>query len=217
MASLLKSSIGRKFLMALSALFLIVFLIIHVSINLVSLFSVEAFNEVSHFMGTNFFIQYLMQPTLFIGVIFHFVMGFILEFQNKKARGGVGYAVNYAGNATWVSKNMIYSGLVILAFLALHLWDFWYPTVKAHYCTHESLNYYAWLHGKFNNPIRVAIYCIAFILLGLHLNHGFQSAFQSAGVNHRKHTKCIKSFGTWYSIIIPALFILIALFHHFCY
>ncbi|MCB9201727.1 MAG: succinate dehydrogenase cytochrome b subunit [Flavobacteriales bacterium] len=215
MANLLKSSIGRKFLMALSALFLIIFLIVHVSVNLISLFSEEAFNEASHFMGTNFFVQFLMQPILFAGVIFHFIMGFVLEYQNKRARGNIRYAVNSSYNATWMSKNMIYSGLVILAFLGLHLFDFWYPTVKAHYCTHEELNYYMELHNKFQEPIRVLIYCISFILLGLHLNHGFQSAFQSSGVNHPKYTPAIKYVGTLYSVIIPMLFIIIAVYHHF--
>src|SRR5690554_4034173 len=92
--SLLRSSIGKKFTMALSALFLLIFLLQHFLINLLSVVNPSMFNDVSAFMSANPFIQYLMQPILMIGVVYHFVMGFVLEIQNKKARGPVGYAVN---------------------------------------------------------------------------------------------------------------------------
>ncbi len=116
MAGLTSSSIGRKFLMALSAMFLLIFLIMHLSVNLVSVFSQDGFNEASHFMGYNPLVQFLMQPILGFAVVFHFVMGFILEAKNNKARPvKYGYSNNGA-NATWVSRNMIISGAVILAF-----------------------------------------------------------------------------------------------------
>lgn len=86
MAGLTQSTIGRKFLMALSAMFLLVFLLIHLSVNLLSIFSEDAFNTASHFMGYNPLIQFVMQPVLVAGVIFHFVMGFVLEMKNKNAR-----------------------------------------------------------------------------------------------------------------------------------
>ena len=110
--------------MALSAFFLMFFLIIHLSVNITSVFSEELFNTLSHFMGTNPVVQIALQPVLIFGVVFHFVMGFILEIKNKKAIG-VSYAKNNGGaNSTWMSRNMIYSGLVILAFLVLHFADF---------------------------------------------------------------------------------------------
>jgi len=87
MSGILNSSIGRKVAMALSALFLIFFLIIHLAVNITSLFSAELFNDLSHFMGTNPLVQFALQPVLIFGVIFHFVMGFVLEIKNRKAVG----------------------------------------------------------------------------------------------------------------------------------
>ena len=107
MSGFLSSSIARKVAMALSALFLIIFLIIHLSVNITSLFSETVFNELSHFMGTNPLVQFGLQPVLVFGVIFHFAMGFVLEWKNKKSRG-VSYAkYNGAANASWASRNMI--------------------------------------------------------------------------------------------------------------
>ena len=221
MSGFLSSSIARKVAMALSALFLIVFLIIHLAVNLVSVCSPDAFNEASHFMGTNPLIQFAMQPVLIFGVVFHFVMGFVLELRNKRARN-VKYA-NYNGsaNASWMSRNMAISGGVILAFIVVHFLDFWIPELNTKYILGDmsgmhngEFRYYAELNHKFGSPIKVGIYVVAFILLALHLMHGFQSAFQSMGFNN-KYTSCVKSLGKWYSILIPLGFIVIALFHHF--
>ena len=223
MSGFLSSSIARKVAMALSALFLIVFLIIHLAVNLVSVCSPDAFNEASHFMGTNPLIQFAMQPVLIFGVVFHFVMGFVLELRNKRARN-VKYA-NYNGSASasWMSRNMVVSGAVILAFIVLHFIDFWIPEINTKYIQgdmsgvlagEDGYRYFTELQHKFANPLRVGAYVIAFILLGLHLAHGFQSAFQSMGFNN-KYTKCVKNLGTIYSIVIPLGFIFIALYHHF--
>ena len=226
MSGFLKSSIGRKFAMALSAFFLMIFLIIHVSINFTSVFSEELFNDLSHFMGTNPLIQGLMQPVLILGVVFHFVMGFVLEIQNKGARN-IKYSKNSGGaNSTWMSRNMLISGLVILAFLGLHFYDFWIHEITVKYFEGDmsglvdpanadsGFRYYEELREKFVSPIRVGIYVVSFILLALHLLHGFDSAFQSVGLNN-KYTKWLKGVSKIYSIGIPALFIFIAVFHHF--
>lgn len=223
MGGFFNSSIGRKVAMALSAFFLMFFLIIHLAVNLTSLFSEDVFNEFSHFMGTNPLIQFALQPVLIFGVVFHFVMGFILEIRNKKAIG-VSYAKNNgAANSTWMSRNMIYSGLVILAFLVLHFIDFWLPELNTKYlqgdmsgllADGESYRYYEELVHKFENPLRVGAYVLAFILLALHLLHGFTSAFQSIGITAGRK-KFLKNLGTIYSIVIPLGFIIIALFHHF--
>ncbi|TDL99315.1 MAG: succinate dehydrogenase [Flavobacteriaceae bacterium] len=216
--SITGSSIGRKIAMALSALFLIVFLTQHLIINLTSVISPSLFNEISHFMGTNFLVQFFMQPILLFGVLFHFIMGFILESKNRGARP-VKYAYeNASANASWVSRNMIYSGLAIGIFLLIHLIDFWVPEISHKYiqCTPEDPNrYFHELHEKFKDLWRVALYCLAFVFLGLHLNHGFASAFQSVGANHSKYNDGLKTFGKVFSILVPALFIVIALFHHF--
>ncbi len=120
MSGIFNSSIGRKFAMALSAFFLMFFLLQHFAINVTSVFSADAFNKLSHFMGTNPLIQYALQPVLLFAVIYHFVMGFILELKNRNARN-VNYSKNNgAANSTWMSRNMIWTGLAILAFLGLH-------------------------------------------------------------------------------------------------
>ena len=216
MAGLTSSTIGRKYAMALSAMFLLIFLIMHLSVNLLSICSPSAFNAASEFMGYNPFIQFLMQPILGFAVVFHFVMGFVLELKNRSARP-VKYAVNQgSANSTWMSRNMIISGLVVLAFLGLHLYDFWWHEINFKYIeanTPDNERFWAELHEKFADPLRVVFYVISFVLLGLHLAHGFQSSFQSVGARHPKYTPVIKTLGTWYSILIPAGFIFIAVYH----
>ncbi|MBW8359453.1 MAG: succinate dehydrogenase cytochrome b subunit [Weeksellaceae bacterium] len=217
MAGLTSSTIGRKYAMALSAMFLLIFLIMHLSVNLISVFSPAAFNSASEFMGYNPLIQFFMQPVLGFAVIFHFVMGFVLELKNRSARP-VRYAVNNgSANSTWMSRNMIISGLVVLAFLGLHMYDFWWHEINFKYVeanTPDNERFWPELHAKFADLWRVLIYLVAFVLLGLHLAHGFQSSFQSVGARHPKYTPLIKALGTWYSILIPAGFILIALYHY---
>lgn len=216
MASLTSSSIGRKYAMALSALFLLSFLVLHLVVNLLSLFGPEVYNSASSFMGYNPLVQFVMQPILVVGVIFHFVMGFILEIRNRAARPIKYETNNPSENSTWMSRNMIISGLVILAFLGLHMYDFWYHEMNYKYIQGlpvEQERFFTDLHHKFENPIRVGIYIISFVLLGLHLAHGFQSSFQSVGARHPKYTPVLKAFGTWFSILIPAGFIIIALYH----
>ncbi len=220
MAEFIKSSIGRKYMMALSAMFLLMFLVLHLVVNVFSLFGKEAYNAASYFMGNNSAVQILMQPLLIFVVFYHFIMGFILEIRNNKARP-ISYSYNKRNeNSTWMSRNMIISGAVILAFLAIHMYDFWYHEMSVKYIerTAEVIQnkerFWGDLHEKFQDPLRVGFYIIANILLGLHLSHGFQSAFQSVGARHPKYTPGIKKFGTVYSILIPAGFILIALLHH---
>ena len=212
------SSIGRKFAMALSALFLIIFLLQHFLINFTSVISPDTFNELSHFMGTNPVVQFAAQPILIFGVVFHFVMGFILEAKNKASRS-VSYAMNKGNaNSSWVSRNMIYSGLVVLGFMGLHFADFWIPEIAhkyVHFDEENPIRYYGELLVKFQPAWRVGLYSLSFIFLSLHLLHGFQSAFQSVGVNHSKYTPVIQKLGKLYAIVIPVGFIFIALFHHF--
>lgn len=223
MSGILNSSIGRKFAMSLSAFFLMIFLLQHFAINSLSVFSADTFNEVSHFMGTNWLIQFVMQPILMFGVVFHFVMGFVLEIRNRKARH-ISYAKNNgAANSTWMSRNMIYSGLFILIFLIIHFLDFWFPEINTKYiqgdmsgllADGEGYRYFEELQHKFVPVWRVALYCIGFVFLALHLLHGFNSAFQSVGANN-KYTKGLRGFGKAYAILIPLGFIVIALVHHF--
>jgi succinate dehydrogenase / fumarate reductase cytochrome b subunit len=216
-SGLLKSSIGMKFTMALSALFLIIFLLQHLTINMTSVFSKEAFNELSHFMGYNPVVQGVLQPILIFGVIYHFVMGFILTLKNNKARS-VKY-VQYKGsaNASWASRNMILTGIVILLFLGLHFYDFWIHEINFKYIAQgemDSSRYYEELVAKFDDPIRVGIYILSFVFLALHLAHGFESAFQSIGARHPKYVSAIKKVSNAYAFLVPAGFIFIAIYHY---
>lgn len=216
MASITSSSIGRKYAMAISAMFLLSFLILHLVVNLLSLFGPTVYNNASNFMGYNPIVQFVMQPILVAGVVFHFVMGIILEIKNNRARP-IKYGMNNrAANSTWMSRNMLITGAVILAFLGLHMFDFWYHEMNYKYIEGlpvEQERFWTDLHNKFESPIRVVLYIISFVLLGLHLAHGFQSSFQSIGARHPKYTPFLKAFGTWFSILVPAGFIAIALFH----
>jgi succinate dehydrogenase / fumarate reductase cytochrome b subunit len=193
------------------------FLAQHFLINMTSVISADLFNAISHFMGNNPLVQFVIQPILIVGVVFHFIMGFVLDLQNRKARP-IGYAsYNGAANASWASRNMIISGSVILAFLGLHLYDFWVPEMAYKYVDFLPLDetrYFHELAEKFESPVRTALYCLSFVLLSLHLQHGFSSSFQSVGANN-KYTKGMKNFGLGFSIIVPLGFVFVALFHHF--
>jgi len=217
MSGLVKSSLARKVVMALSGLFLVFFLGQHFVINFTSVIAPDTFNSWSHFMGYNPLVQYLLQPILITGVIVHFVMGIVIELQNRKARD-VKYA-SYKGsaNASWISRNMIITGLVILAFLGVHFYDFWIPEMAYKYAEsnpEDPTRYYAETVHKFEPFWRTVLYVISFILLAMHLLHGFSSSFQSMGLNN-KYTPALKIFTKIYAIIIPLGFIIIALWHHF--
>jgi succinate dehydrogenase / fumarate reductase cytochrome b subunit len=214
---ILTSSIARKVAMALSGLFLVFFLGQHFVINFTSVIAPDTFNSWSHFMGTNGLVQALLQPVLIFGVVFHFVMGFVLEIKNRNARA-ISYA-SYKGsaNSSWASRNMIVSGLVILAFLGLHFYDFWVPEMVYKYIEsnpEDATRYYPEVVHKFESPVRVGLYVLAFVLLIFHLWHGFSSAFQSIGFNNM-YSKALKGFTRFYAVFIPLGFIFIALYHHF--
>jgi succinate dehydrogenase / fumarate reductase cytochrome b subunit len=214
--TLIASSIGRKLTMALSGLFLVIFLTQHFAINITSVFSPSLFNELSHFMGNNPLVQFIFQPILILGVLFHFTMGFVLELQNWKSRAVKYKSYKGGANAPWVSRNMILSGAVILSFLALHFYDFWVPEMNYKYVEVlplDSERYFEELIHKFESPVRVGIYLLSFIFLALHLYHGFASSFQTVGVNN-KYSQTIKSITIAFSIVIPIGFVFIALFHH---
>ena len=215
MSSLIQSSIIKKVAMALSGLFLIIFLLQHFIINITSVFSESIFNQFSHFMGKNFVVQFIAQPILIFGVIFHFVMGFYLEIQNTRATKYAYHKEMGSANSSWMSRNMIWSGLAILSFLVLHFIDFWIPEMNYKYVEFlpdDPNRYYEELVHKFEAPWRVSLYCVSFVLLSMHLLHGFSSALKSMGAN-KYYSKFIKSFIHIYSIGIPLGFSFIAIYH----
>lgn len=217
-----QSSVGRKILMALSGFFLMFFLLQHLVINMLSIISADAFNETSHFMGTNPLVQFALQPVLIFGVIFHLGMGIYLDMKNRQARP-IKYAMNKPSeNASWMSRNMIITGIMVMLFIGLHFYDFWIPEINTKFIQGdmsgllsggEGFRYFEELQHKFVDVWRVALYVLAFIFLSLHLMHGFQSAFQSVGFNHNKYTPILKKLGNIYAILIPLGFIIIAVFH----
>ena len=169
--------------MALSGLFLVFFLGQHFVINVTSVIAPDTFNSWSHFMGYNGLVQFILQPILIAGVIVHFVMGIVLELQNRAARG-IRYAKFKGGaNSSWMSRNMIITGLVVLAFLGLHFYDFWIQEMDYKYISgnpEDPTRYLEETVHKFEPFWRTALYVLSFILLALHLWHGFASSFQSA-------------------------------------
>ena len=214
--AILSSSIARKVAMALSGLFLVFFLAQHFTINITSVIDPDTFNSWSEFMGTNGVVQFILQPILIFGVVFHFIMGIVLEIRNNNARQIKYKSFKGNKNSSWASRNMIISGLVILAFLGLHFYDFWVPEITNKYINvvpDDPTHYYTELVHKFENPVRVGLYCLAFILLALHLWHGFSSSFQSLGWNN-KYSKGLRGFTKFYAIFIPLGFIFIALYLH---
>ena len=213
---LISSSIGRKILMALSGIFLVVFLTQHFLINITSVFSENLFNTLSHFMGNNPLVQFILQPVLIFGVIFHFVMGFYLEILNSKSRKKNYSKYSGSSNASWISRNMIFSGGVILIFLVLHFIDFWIPEMNYKYVEvlpEDPNRYFEELVHKFESPIRTLIYSLSFVFLALHLLHGFSSSFKTVGVNS-KYYDLIQKATFIFSITIPLGFIFIAIFHN---
>lgn len=204
------SSIGKKIVMGLTGLFLISFLLVHCFINSLIFFNDGGltFNTGAHFMGTNWLIR-TMELVLFVGFIIHIVQSLVLTLENKKARP-VGYAkFNGAANSTWYSRSMGLLGTLILIFLIIHLGHFW---VKSRFTGlpgedangHENL--YAVMQETFSHAWVMILYSLAMVSLAYHLLHGFQSAFQTLGLNHKKYTPFIKKFGVAFAIIIPVIF-----------
>ena len=200
------SSVARKFWMAITGVFLVVFLVVHLTINLFLFVSPELFNEGSHFMATNPLIQ-VMQYVLAAGFIVHIVMGIKLTLQNKAARP-IGYAYeNAAVSSSWASRNMIITGGLILVFLVLHMRHFFYEIKFTDNVTDD----YMLVTSLFSIWYFALFYVLAFVGLGIHLNHGFQSAFQSIGWKNSKWKGIMQLVGTLYSIFIAVGFSVIAI------
>jgi succinate dehydrogenase / fumarate reductase cytochrome b subunit len=205
-SELFTSSIAKKYVMALTGLFLISFLVIHVTIN--SLIFVndggETFNAAAGFMAHNIIIR-ILEVGLFFGLVLHMVQSLILTIQNNKARP-VKYAVPPSNDSSkWYSRSMGILGSLLLIFLVVHMANFWVPTKQAVFAGEEHNSFEA-MKTVFAEWYFVAIYLLGVGALAYHLMHGFQSAFQSLGLNHKKYTPMIKAVGFWFSIIVPALF-----------
>lgn len=211
-SAFLKSSIGRKVVMGLTGIFLIIFLIVHCGVNACIFVNDngETFNKAAHFMGSNFFIR-VAEIGLFAGILLHIVQGLML-WADKNKRRPIGYDMT-AGNATstWYSRSMGLLGTLILMFLILHLLHFWVPSRitglnEVMYDDEKVYNLYGEMQMVFSQLWVVIVYVLGVGSLAYHLMHGFQSAFQTMGWNHPKYTPLIKSIGYGFSILIPLIF-----------
>jgi len=194
------STIGSKLVMSISGMFLVMFLILHLAINLTSLISREAYEAACRFMDENVIIQ-LMVPILALGFVVHIVYALITTIRNRKARP-VNYDVSNKTNITWASKNMLALGTIVFGLLIMHLSQFWAKMQLQHFLGNEGENPYDLLINLFSNWIYVAIYLIWTTALYFHLSHGFWSMFQSMGATNSKWIPRIQLAAKIFSIII---------------
>ncbi len=217
-----RSSIGRKLIMSLTGIFLITFLIVHLIGNLQLLYNDggEAFNTYAYFMTNNPLIKTISYGLYFF-IVVHAIQGILLAIYNRKAKGSK-YAVNTHENASWASKNMALLGILVFAFLMLHMGDFWWKMKQNQL---DMVTY-----ASFDAPVKdlftrvsiafqelwiVVAYIIGLLALMFHLLHGFDSAIQTLGIRHKKYTPLISLVGKAYSFLVPIGFAIIPLYIYF--
>ena len=217
---LLNSSIGKKLIMSISGLFLILFLVFHLCMNIAAVFSGEAYNVICGLLGSNW---YALLGTLVLaaGVVVHFVYAIILTLQNRKARGNDRYAINARPKGVeWASQNMLVLGLIVIVGLGLHLVNFW-AKMQLPELMHNmgmqtdaaTLAYAAngvhHIENTFGNPVYVVLYLIWLGALWFHLTHGFWSSMQSLGWNNKVWINRWKCISNIYSTIVVVCFALV--------
>lgn len=206
------SSVAKKFVMALAGLFLILFLLVHLVINLFLLSDdPSTFNAVAHFMGSNPVIK-VFELVLMGGFLIHIIWGLVLQIQNWMARPKR-YQVTASSQTSFFSKYMIYTGGIVFIFLIIHFVNFYFVKLGLIEGDHE--NFYGMAHELLKLPGYLVFYLVSFLILAFHLHHAFQSAFQTLGLNHEKYTPCIKKLGLIYSILVPLGFAIIPIIIYF--
>ncbi|MBP6432316.1 MAG: succinate dehydrogenase cytochrome b subunit [Ferruginibacter sp.] len=217
---LFTSSIGKKLTMGLTGLFLVTFLIVHAGVNSCIFVNDdgETFNKAAHFMSHNWVLR-IMEVGLFAGLLAHIIQGLLLWRQNSAARPAK-YAMSAANeNSKWYSRSMGLLGTLLLFFLIIHVSKFFVGTKVAMYAdggiNDASHNLYLEMKEYFQQWWVVVIYSLGVISLFWHLLHGFQSAFQSLGINHKRYTPIIKTIGVGYTVIICLLFLAMPLAFYF--
>jgi len=208
MNKVLFSTISKKFIMALAGLFLLMFLPVHLAVNLMLLKpDPEPFNKAARFMATFPLIR-IMEIVLFAGIVIHITTGLIIQIQNWLARP-VGYAGGSKSETSFFSRYMIWTGASIMIFLVLHFFNFYF--IRLGLVPGNPDDFYTVAHNLFSIPAYNYIYLSCFLLLGLHLYHAFSSAFQTLGLNHRIWTPVIRIISLIYSIAIPLGFGIISI------
>jgi len=206
------SSITKKTVLALAGLFLILFLLFHLGVNLLLMPITEGhdelFAEIAHFLGTNPVVK-VFEIVLMAAFLIHIILGIIIQFQNWQARGQR-YAVYGKSDTSFGSRFMIHTGVVIFLFLILHFINFYFiklgivePIAGSNIPAPAEEHFYELAVYLFTNEILYSVlYIISFVFLAVHLNHAFQSAFQTLGFNHPRYTPVIKTIGTIYALVI---------------
>ena len=214
---LINSSIGRKVVMSVTGIALILFLTFHCCMNIVALFSEEGYNMICEFLGANW---YAVVATLGLAAlaVIHIVYAFILTAQNRTARGDNRYEVATqvnAGKVEWASKNMLVLGIIICVGLLLHLWNFWYNMMFAELIgampAISPTDGFGWIRETFSNPVFVVLYIIWLVALWFHLSHGFWSAMQTFGWSGKLWLKRWMCIGNIYVTLLILCFIVVVL------
>lgn len=216
------SSVGKKVVMSVTGIALILFLTFHACMNIVAVFSADAYNSVCEFLGSNW---YAVAGTLVLAflVVLHFVYAFILTLENRKARGNNRYAVtSRPDKVEWASQNMFVLGLIVILGLCLHLYNFWANMMLAELtgnggaCGIDPTDGAAFIAQTFGNPVYAIIYIVWLVALWFHLSHGFWSAFQTLGLNGKTWFNRWKIIGCIYVTVVIALFIIVVLRFALC-
>ena len=212
---LINSSIGRKVIMSVTGIALILFMTFHCCMNLVALFSGSAYNMICELLGANW---YAVVATVGLGAlaVCHIVYAFILTAQSRRARGDNRYAVTEKpAKVEWASQNMLVLGIIILLGIALHLFNFWYNMMFAELVgmtvAHHPADGFAFIQDTFANPIYVVLYVIWICALWFHLSHGFWSAMQTVGVNGKVWFNRWKAIGLVYVTLLMLCFLIVVL------
>ena len=212
---LINSSIGRKVIMSVTGIALILFMTFHCCMNLVALFSGEAYNMICELLGANW---YAVVATAGLGAlaVCHIVYAFILTAQNRRARGDNRYAVTEKPAAVeWASQNMLVLGIIVLLGLGLHLFNFWYNMMFAELIhtkfMYEPADGFAYIQHTFSNPVYVVLYIVWICALWFHLSHGFWSAMQTVGVNGKVWFNRWKTIGNIYVTLLMLGFLIVVL------
>ncbi len=220
MSSFFTSSIGKKLLMSLAGGFLVIFLLVHMGINLLILIFDDpmVYNKAAHIMGNNVLIK-IFEIVLFGGFLLHIIYALILQIQNWIARPRRYVKTNYS-NTSFFSKFMIHTAIIILIFLIIHFANFYFKAKFGHGKTIvlDGVVYHdlaAEIVDKFKMLPYVIFYIAAFVFLGFHLVHGFQSAFKTLGLDNRRFTPVIQLLAILYSVVVVGGYSLIPLMVYF--
>lgn len=208
---LINSSVGRKLIMSISGLFLVLFVTFHMAMNLVAVISEDGYNAICEFLGANWY-ALAATAVLAAGFVVHIVYAFILTMQNRRARGNESYAVTEKPKSVeWASQNMLVLGLIVILFLILHFYQFWAKMQLPEILGHHPEEGVELIIETFSNPLMVILYLVWFAALWFHLTHGFWSALQTIGWSNQVWFNRWKTIGNVWATVVMCGFALVAI------